>query len=69
MGGRLWAKYRFNAVCVVNSEFRIMGSLDRFIDDTVYDSKSVEFKLDAINRSIGDFLVLFVEMIEELGVY
>lgn len=43
-----------------------MGSLDRFINDSVDDSKCVEFQLNAVHRAIGDLLVLLIEVVKEL---
>jgi hypothetical protein len=40
--------------------------LDSFVDDTVYNAEGVEFKLDAFVSAVGDLLVLFVEVVEEL---
>lgn len=58
--------YCLNAIGVVNGELGVVRCLDGFIDDSIDDSKGVELKLDSFDGSIGDLLVLFVEMVEEL---
>lgn len=55
----------FNAVGVVDGEFRVMGCLDGLIDDAVSDTQSVKVEFDAGNGSIGDELVLVIEVVEE----
>lgn len=55
----------FDAVRVVDGEFRVVGSLDGLVNDTVSDTEGVEVELDTGNGSVGDKLVLVVEVIEE----
>lgn len=43
-----------------------MRSLNGFVDDSIDDTQGVEFKLNTVHRAIRDFLILFIEMIEEL---
>lgn len=43
-----------------------MASLDAFVDDAVYDTESVKVELNTVRSAIGDLLILFVEVIEEL---
>ena len=43
-----------------------MVYLDCLVDDAVDNSQRVEVKLDTINRTVGNSLILLIEMIEEL---
>lgn len=43
-----------------------MVYLDRLVDDAVDNSQRVEIKLNTINSTIGDSLILLIEIIEEL---
>lgn len=47
--------YSFDAVNVVTGEFWVVRGLDRFINQTIDDSESVEFELNALHSTIGDF--------------
>jgi hypothetical protein len=58
--------YCFNTIGVVNGKFGVVRSLDGFIDDTIDDSEGVELKLNTLDGAIGNLLVLFVEVVEEL---
>lgn len=58
--------YRFDAVGVVSCKLGVVGGLDAFIDDSVYDTKGVELELDTVESAVGDLLVLFIEVVEEL---
>lgn len=58
--------YRFDAVGVVSCKLGVVRGLDGFIDDSVYDTKGVELELDAVESAVGDLLVLFIEVVEEL---
>lgn len=58
--------YRFDAIGVVSGELRIVRGLDSFIDDSIDDSEGVEIELNAIHGAVGNLLVLFIEVIEEL---
>jgi hypothetical protein len=40
--------------------------LDVLIDNAVYDSQSIEVKMNALGLALGDQLVLLVEVVEEL---
>jgi hypothetical protein len=62
-GGRT---HSLDAVGVVHGEFGVVTGLDSFVDDSVYNAEGVEFKLDAFVSAVGDLLVLFVEVVEEL---
>jgi hypothetical protein len=55
----------FDTVCVVDGELGVVGSLDSLIDDTISDTESVEVELDTGNGSVGNELVLVVEVVEE----
>jgi hypothetical protein len=54
-----------DAVCVVDGKLGVVGSLDSLVDDTVSDTESVEVELNSRNGSVGDKLVLVVEVVEE----
>jgi hypothetical protein len=54
-----------DTVCVVDGKLRVVRSLDSLVNDTVSDTKSIEVKLHTRNSSIGDELVLVVEVVEE----
>jgi hypothetical protein len=54
-----------NTVGVVDGELRVVRGLNSLVNDTVSNTKSVEVKLDTRNSSIGDELVLVVEVVEE----
>jgi hypothetical protein len=58
--------YSLDAVGVVHGKFRVVAGLDSFVDDSVYNAEGVEVKLDAFVSAVGDLLVLFVEVVEEL---
>lgn len=38
------------------------------IDNAVYDSQSIEVKMNALGLALGDQLVLLVEVVEELAI-
>lgn len=44
-----------------------MRSLNSLINDSVYDPKGVEIKLNAVYSAIGNLLVLFIKVVEELS--
>lgn len=48
------------------SKLRIVRSLDGLIDDSVYNSQSVEVKLNSLGGTIGNLVVLLHEVVEEL---
>lgn len=55
-----------DTVGIVHSEFRVVRGLDRLVDDAVNNSQRVEIKLNTINTTVGNSLILLVKMIEEL---
>lgn len=54
-----------DTVCVVDSKFGVVRSLNLLIDDSISDTKSVEIELNTRDGSIRDKLVLVVEVVEE----
>lgn len=50
----------------MSGKLGVVGGLNRFIDDTVDDSEGIEIKLNAIHGSVGNLLVLLVEVVKEL---
>lgn len=43
-----------------------MRSLNRFVDYSVDYTEGVKFQLDSVDGTVGNFLVLLVEVVEEL---
>ena len=56
---------RLDTVCVVHSEFWVVGRLNRFTDDTVANTKRVEDKWSSTSTSICDQCILFVKVVVE----
>ena len=54
-----------DAVRVVDSKLGVVRCLNVLVDDTVSNTQSVEVELDTRNGSVGDELVLVVEVVEE----
>ena len=62
----MFCTHGLDAIGVVDCKLGVVGSLDSFVDDAVDDAQGVEVKLDALLGSIGNLLVLSVEVVEEL---
>lgn len=58
--------YCFDTIGVVNGKFGIVRGLDGFIDDSIDDTKGVELKLNSLNGSVGNLLILLIKVVEEL---
>jgi hypothetical protein len=58
--------YSLDAVGVIHGKLRVVLGLNTFVDDPVDDTQGVEVKFDAFLGAIGNFQVLFVEVVEEL---
>ena len=54
-----------DAIGVVDGKLGVVGSLDSLVDDAVSNAEGVEVELDARNGSVGDELVLVVEVVEK----
>jgi hypothetical protein len=50
----------------MTSKLGVVRSLNRFVDDAVYNSEGVEVKLNALGGTVGNLVVLLHEVIEEL---
>lgn len=50
----------------MNGELGVVRSLNGFIDNSIDDTKGVELELNSLDRTIGNLLVFFIEMVEEL---
>lgn len=57
---------RLNAVRIMASKLGVVRSLNRFVDDAIYNSEGVEVKLNALGGTVGNLVVLLHEVIEEL---
>ena len=58
--------YTLDSVGVLDSEFRVVRSLNCFIDDAVDDTQRLKVKSDTFLLTRLDLLVLLVEVVEEL---
>ena len=58
---------RLYAVCIVNSEFRVVRCLDVFIDDTIDYAKRIEIERFSSLGPVLDGSILIVEVLEECG--
>lgn len=63
-----WKTYTLDSVGVLHGKFRIVRSLDCFIDDAVDDTQGLKVKSDTILFTRFDLLVLLVEVVEELSI-
>lgn len=59
--------YTFDPVGVLDGEFRVVRSLDCFIDDAVDDTQRLKVKSDTFLLTRLDLLVLLVEVVEKLS--
>ena len=59
--------YTLDSIGVLDGEFRVVRSLDCFIDDAVDDTQRLKVKSDTFLLTRFDFLVLLVEVVEELS--
>lgn len=55
-----------NTVGIVHSKFGVMRSLDAHIDDTIDNTQRFKVQRDPVHLTRFDFLVLLVEVVEEL---
>lgn len=59
--------YTLDPVGVLDGKFRVVRSLDCFVDDTVDDTQRLKVKSDTFLLTRFDLLVLLVEVVEELS--
>jgi len=59
--------YTLDTVGVLDGEFRVVRSLNGFVDDTVDDTQRLKVKSDTFLLTRLNLLVLLVEVIEELS--
>lgn len=59
--------YTLDPVGVLDGEFRVVRSLNCFVDDTVDDTQRLKVKSDTFLLTRFDLLVLLVEVVEELS--
>ena len=55
-----------NTVGIVHSKFGVIRSLDAHVDDTIYNTQRFKVQRDPVHLARFDFLVLLVEVVEEL---
>lgn len=58
--------HALDAVGIVDSKFGVVICLDPLVNQTINDTKSIEFELNTVESTVLNLLVLFIEMVEEL---
>jgi len=59
--------YALDSVGVLDGEFRVVRSLDCFVDNAVDDTERFKFKSDTLLLTRFNLLVLLMEVVEELS--
>lgn len=55
----------FDTVGIVHCKLRVVACLNALVDDTVDNTEGVKVEVNSFHGTIGDFLILLMEVIEE----